>query len=1090
MASISRRNFLKVAGLTAGTAALASTIGTVEVAATPKKAKAATTDTLSYDSEDCYAEGYENCVDLCAEGSVLLKNDDSILPLAEGTKVTLLGAMSYNYVEGGTGSAGGMDDEYTVMMNDAFIEAGLDVNSDAWSWLEEQCGGERDVSEADPGVQSSDSEISISGDWTSYQYIHEFDVSVYESGEDVLLADGYTDYAIVTISRSGAEGASPSMDFDGDGSTLTGTTYLELGDNEKDLLSFAAANYAHTILLVNSAASMELGFIDSDEYNIDACLWIGHPGEAGLVGVGTLLTGRNNPSGRLVDTYAYDVTTNPTYYNTDDNRYANANNQTFYQYEEGIYVGYRFYETADAVGYFDSDDFTSHEWKNGAVSGYDQVVQFPFGYGMSYTTFTEEISSSDVALEAHGTNTITVTVTNTGDVAGKDVVELYVDAPYQTDTENFGIKGVGIEKAKVTLCAFGKTSELEAGASEDVELTFQTDDIASYDVFGQGCYVLEAGTYKFNVQSDAHQWGDEGSDNAPTATVSVDLATSYIYDDEGDVADAEYVGARDSDAEVARNCMDDVTAGDGNMLDGYLSRADIAGGMATIMEHTSDEEANENLRDEAEAALALSGTETLEYEYETYIKGEKTTLTETLYAKGANMMPFATALPDGTDVSGLDFPEWEQVYYVIEDSYDDNGVPEIVDEEPTDGSSYHTLTYEDLSDVDITTDSGLEAWDKLINMATLDDAIEVQGNTGGGAPEVPSLGIAAQPAADGPGEPNNGNFAGATWFPCAITIAATWNTDLARTEGEVYGRQALLAGLCASFAPAMNTHRSPFGGRNFEYYSEDGFLAGKIGGNAIAGIQSTGDNVFCKHCALNDGDTNRNGNCTWASEQAVREIYMRPWEISIKEYGANGVMGSLNRIGLSWWHYGMYVTMMRKEWGWYGYLITDGDGADGDVYNNPQALLASESAILNDNVYIDAASTVAAFGDATQYAYGQQCLHNVLRYEVYQVCGPRLESESSSTASTDSSTVSSTDSSSESSTDSSTESSTDSSSESSSDDSGVSTGAIVGGVVVAAAVVAAVAYGVHRHNKNKDEDDDEEDEDEEEEEETTESSEK
>lgn len=298
------------------------------------------------------------------------------------------------------------------------------------------------------------------------------------------------------------------MDYDGDGSTLTGSTYLELDQNEKDLLAFAKENFAHTIVLINSAAPMELGFIDSEDYNVDACLWIGHPGEAGITGVATLLSGRNNPSGRLVDTFAYDMTTNPTYYNTDDNRYVNANGQTFYQYEEGIYVGYRYYETADSVGYFDSDEFKALTFKNGSAAGYDQVVQFPFGFGLSYTTFTEEITASDVALAAHGQNSITVKVTNTGDVAGKNVVELYMDAPFATDTENFGIKGRGLEKAKVVLIGYAKTGILEPGASEEVTISFATDDLASFDNFGQGCYVLENGEYSFNVQKDAHQWGD------------------------------------------------------------------------------------------------------------------------------------------------------------------------------------------------------------------------------------------------------------------------------------------------------------------------------------------------------------------------------------------------------------------------------------------------------------------------------------------------------------------------------------------------------------------------------------------------------
>ena len=1069
MTAISRRNFLKVSGLSVGTVAAANALQLA--AATPALAdESAGADATTYDSDYCYNEGYESCVNLEVEGAVLLKNANDLLPLAEGSKVTILGAMSYNYVEGGTGSAGGADDENTVMMADAFAEAGLDVNANAWAWLEEQCGGARGVSDADPGTVGMESGGMMGGfgdsnTWAQYQYIHEFPIDTYEGAKSTICASGYTDYAVVTFSRSGAEGASPAMDMDGDGSMTTGTTYLELNDSEKALLSFCKENFAHTIVLVNSATPMELGFLDSEEYNVEGAFWIGHPGEAGVSGVATLISGRNNPSGRLVDTYAYDMTTNPTYYNTDDNRYTNVQiatgqvgmgthqgAQTFYQYEEGIYVGYRYFETAAAMGYFDSADFSSLAFKNGSVKGYDQVVQFPFGYGLSYTTFTEEISSSDIKLEAHGTNTVTVKVTNTGKVAGKNVVELYMDAPWQTDTDNFGICGVGLEKAKVTLVAFGKTDVLEPGASSEVTLTFKTDDVAAYDCFGQGCYVLENGTYKFNVQKDAHQWGEEGSENAPSASVSATLDTPIIYDEDGDFSGAEYAGARDSDAVVAKNSMDDVTAGDGNMLDGYLSRADFAGGMKTIMAHNSNEEPNEAMTEAAKAVLESSGTTETEYTFETYLKGVKTTVTETLNAKGANMMPFSKQTPDGIDISGMEFPLWDQVYYVVEGEKDGD-LPKIVDSEPSSGS-YHKMTVADLAGVDITTEEGLAAWDKLANMTSIDEAIEVQGNSGWKVPAVASVGMPQQKCQDGPGEPANGTRAGNTWFPCAVTIAATWNPDLAYAEGVAYGHQAILSGVQGAYAPAMNLHRSPFGGRNFEYYSEDGFISGKIGGAASAGIMSTGTNVFPKHCSMNDGDTNRGGNCTWASEQAIREIYMRPYEITIKEFGANGVMGSLNRIGLSWFHYGMYVTMMRKEWNWYGFLITDGDGNDGDVYNSPQMMLSIDGAILNNGGYINNATTVAAFGDATQYAYGQQCLHNVIRCALYQYAGPKgKDSEGNAVTTTPVTTTS--------------------------DGGGVPTGALVVGGIAAAAVIAGALFAVKKkRSADEDDEDDASDEDE------------
>lgn len=945
-----------------------------------------------YTVEGNYLDGFEASVNIASEGTVLLKNKDNILPLAEGTRITLMGAGSYNYIEGGTGSAGGKDDEYTISMYDAFAEAGLDVNDAVWSNLEYACGGARNTkSRYDNYVQGKDE----ANGWTSYQKVHEFSNETYTKH----IIDGnaigkYNEYAVVTISRSGAEGASPSMDYDGDGSTLTGTTYLQLDDNEKDLLALCAENFEHTIVLINSSTPMELGFIDSEEYNIDACLWIGHPGEAGMVGVGYVLTGIVSPSGALVDTYAYDLTTNPSYYNTDDNRYANANNQTFYQYEEGIYVGYRYYETADAEGYFDSDVFQSLTFKGtdgvntASYSGYDEVVQFPFGYGQSYTTFSQEIISSDVDLTLHGTNSITVKVTNTGSTySGKEIVQLYMEAPYNQD-DSLGIKGRGLEKSKVVLIGYAKTSELAPGASEEVTIEFDTDDLVSYDNFGQGCYVLEKGVYHFNVQDNAHDWSDPMG-----GSVVVTLADSYIYNDAND-------GARDSDQSAATNAMDDVTAGDGNMLDGYLSRSDFASGMKQIMSHQSDETPNEYASDGVVAALATTGTDSYEYTFETYIHGEKTTITKTMYAYGSDASTWADELPEGVTEDDLNSIEWDKTYYIVVDSadspvmtkdsgsgvLDDFDLYESEDEIPSDvrsmGSSVRVVTVSDLSTVpadDI-------KWDQLVSMMSIDEAITAQGNCGWSTPAIESVGKEGITANDGPGEPNNGGSDMVTWFPSATLIAATWNRELAYNEGVAYGQWCIYLNIGAAYAPAMNLHRSPFGGRNFEYYSEDGFLSGQQGGSAVSGIQSTGTSVFVKHMALNDGDTNRGGNCTWANEQAIRELYLVPYEISCKEYNADGIMGSLNRIGMSWAHSGMYTTILRNEWGWTGHLITDGDGSSGANYNNPVFWLAgTQGSILNNGVYVNDETTTSVFGDtAYTSGIGQYLLHQVSKHLLYQ----------------------------------------------------------------------------------------------------------
>jgi beta-glucosidase len=462
----------------------------------------------------------------------------------------------------------------------------------------------------------------------------------------------------------------------------------------------------------------------------------------------------------------------------------------------------------------------------------------------------------------------------------------------------------------------------------------------------------------------------------------VTLESSIIYDESGDVAGAEYAGARSSDATVAKNALDDVTAGDGNMLEGYLSRNDIAGGMASIMEHTSDETPNEAVTDSLNEAFLVSGTDSVEYTFETYLKGEKTSVTETIYAHGANMMPFAETTPDGTAVSDLEDPLWDQVYYVVEGETTESGLPVVVDEEPTEGS-YHKLTVADMADVPIDTEEGYEIWEKLTNETSIDEAIEIQGNSGWAIPAVSSVEKPKTTSLDGPAEPGGG-FNGATWFAGAVAVASTWNKDIAYAEGISYGHQATLAGVSEAYAPAMNTHRSPFGGRNFEYFSEDGLIAGIIGGSEVSGILSTGVGVFVKHYALNDGDTNRQGVATWANEQAIREIYLVPFEITCKEYKADGIMGSMNRVGMSWFHYGLYKTITRDEWGWTGYLITDGEGAVGDAYNSAQAMLSVEGSMLTVMSYINLPATVEAYGDATSTIFGRYMLHNIMRDCLYQ----------------------------------------------------------------------------------------------------------
>lgn len=993
---------------------------------------------------DCMEEGRDVDTEIESEGAVLLRNENNTLPLEKGSKVTILGAMSYNYICGGTGSAGGKYDEYTYTMKEAFdgsktegsgvsTEKYLDVNEKAWNWLEEAVGGSRNADSKYEGHTGTGELSTIAGsdyvenkdaygngDWGGYSRVCEFDESVYEDNKDSFMQDGYNDVAIVTFGRSGAEGASPVMDYDGDGVASTGTTYLQLSEDELGLLDFCNKNYDKTIVLINSSTPIELGEIEQEEYGVDACLWIGHPGEAGLVGVAQVLTGDVNPSGHLVDTYAYDMSTMPSFYNNDDNKYTNveniktgfdqSNNFGYYQYEEGIYVGYRFYETADAEGYFDSDAFTTHEWKNGTAKGYDEVVQYPFGYGLSYTTFDEEVTASNIDLTAHSSNSITVKVTNTGDVAGKQVVQLYQEAPYGTD-ETCGISGVGLQKSAKALIGFQKTGIIEPGESEEVTITFDTDDLASFDSYGHGCYVLEKGVYKFHIGLNAHE--------DVCDPVEASLSESIIYDEDN-------AGARSSDEEVAKVAMSDVDAGDGNMLDGYLSRSDFTGGMETIMQHESSCK-EEALSDALVDVLATPALGTTEYTYETYENGQKVQKTTTKYVGGADYEAYATdENVDGKDQNDDSYLyddentehkiDYGKVYYVV---VDDNGDPVVDDDgnyQVTEDETSMRLDVncEFLKDVDYSN----EIWAYLLDETTLDEQINAQGNLGWSTPAVESVNKTREDVVDGPGESGNGNssYGTNTWFTSAVVNASTWNPYLLNKLGIAYAHQSIKNNLAGAYAPAMNTHRTPFGGRNFEYYSEDGFIGGKMGAAEVAGLQSEGIYVYIKHMAMNDNDTNRDGNITWFSEQAAREIMLKDYEICVKEtyvvdddeagtghfeagQGTLGIMASLNRDGISMFHPGMYRTILRNEWGFNGLVVTDGVGPYPWVMTPGAGLFGGVEGQLGG-------STITTYydyeGDATSTNYGKYLLRQTTKHMLYQVCqtGKLVRGENGATTGT------------------------------------------------------------------------------------------
>ena len=727
--------------------------------------------------------------ELVQEGAVLLKDQNNALPLAEGTAVNLFGYGSVDPIYGGSGS-GASDTSSNIDLVTGLTNAGFTVNQELVDFYKKS-GVSRAAQKGFEGSNFTPAEVPAA------QYT------------DTLLqnAKAFSDVAIVTISRVGGEGGDLPQDMYAAGYSKTddGRHYLELTQDEEDLLALIKAQgFSKVIVLINSSNAMELGFLEDD--SIDAALWIGSLGSTGFNAVGEILSGKVNPSGRLSDTYAYDLTTAPAYWNAGDFTYANLKHH-YVEYAEGIYVGYRFYETR----YVDNSTGVCDE------AAYAKAVQYPFGYGLSYTTFEQSIAdykTTDSAIE------MTVEVKNTGAVAGKDVVQVYYTAPYTIG---------GIEKSHVVLAGFAKTSLLEPGASEKVTVTFAPEDMASYDETGAKAYVLEAGTYQIKLMNNAHDVIDQREYEVP-ATIT------YSGDN-----------ARSTDLVAATNEFEDVAQG---QIKQYVSRADWEGTLPTT-------------RTDGKTASA-----------------------ETVAAK-----------------------ENTPVY----ENNDSDQPITIAD---------HGLTLEDMTGLDYDDPK----WNDLLEQLSVDDMTNMISNGGWSTPEVASVGKPATNDLDGPAGINSlvSSLKGVS-FPSEIIVGSSWNTDLAQRFGTAFGAEAAANHVVGLYAPGMNIHRTPFSGRNFEYYSEDGLLSGKMGAAMVQGVGSQGVYSYIKHFALNDQESNRLSISVWANEQSIREIYLKPFELSVKEGGTTAVMSSYSRLGNTWAgaSKALLTDVLRNEWGFHGMVVTD-----------------------------------------------------------------------------------------------------------------------------------------------------------------------
>lgn len=816
-------------------------------------------------SDTTVSKANELAKEVQSEAITMLKNDDSNLPLS-GKKVNVFGWGSTNPVYGGTGS-GSMSKQYkTVSLLDGMKQAGLKTNTE--------------LSKLYTDYRKDRPEVGMfAQDWT----LPEVPAKQYS---DKLVSDAkdFSDEAVVVLTRVGGEGADLPTDMKAKGITYKnnskdyddfqkGESFLQLSKTERDMIDLVTSNFKKVTLVYNGANTFQFDFLN-DYPQIQSVVWCPPAGQTGFSALGEVLAGETNPSGKTSDTFLKNLTKSVSYNNFGKFEYTNMADKAakykgftgddvtaipgFVNYSEGIYVGYKFYETASDEG----------------LINYDDTVAFPFGYGLSYTSFDQKLDSVKYK---GGKVTVTATVTNTGDKAGKDVVEVYYNPPY-TDG--------GIEKASKNLAGFEKTKELQPGESQKVTVKFDDDDMASYDYKGAKAYVLEKGDYDISIQSDSHHVIDHKA---------ITVKDTVTYDSDSNT--------HNGDKTVATNQFDDV-AGDVT----YLSRADH---FANYKE--------------------------------------------------------ATAAPTNFKMSD----KAKETFY-NNSNYDPKKFDKDSDKMPTTGAKnglkLSDMYGKDYDDAD---------WDKLLDQLTFDDMDNLIANGGYGTQAVKSVGKIQLTDADGPASLNN-NFTGvgSIGFPASTAFACTWNKDLAKQFGEMIGAMAHDMHVAGWYAPAMNIHRNAFSGRTFEYFSEDSLLSGVMASSEISGAKSKGVYSFMKHFALNDQETKRTEMlCTWTNEQAMREIYLKPFEMSVKEGGAQAVMSSFNYIGNTYAgaDSALLQTVLRGEWGFKGFVLTDYFGgygyqnADQEVRAGNDSMLATTK--ITNHITDKSATSVKAM---------RQAAHNIL----------------------------------------------------------------------------------------------------------------
>lgn len=788
---------------------------------------------------EAFANAQEVNLKLAEEGFVMLKNENAALPMNKGARISVFSKNSVNLSYGGSGS-GGFDTSNNKNLYESLNDAGFVTNPTLKNFYESsQSGPVRTANSSD--LDNGDNQKIATAETPQNKYTD----AVRNSYAD------YSDAALVVITRIGGEGFDlPRYQGDSEGAVSPDSHYLELDQNEIDLLTAVTdGTFKRVVVVFNTPSSFEATFLKDSAYaafadKIDAAVWIGFTGSNGITALGEILNGDVNPSGRLVDTWAADFTKNPSFVNFGTGCLPDTTDKydggMYYSvdYEEGIYVGYRYYETR---GETDGEDW------------YNANVVYPFGYGLSYTTFDWTVGDASASeIELGTTITVPVTVKNTGSVAGKDVVQLYASAPYTLG---------GIEKAHKVLVGFAKTKLLQPGESETVTVSFDPYSAASYDYRdansnGFSGYELEAGEYTLYVSRNAHE-----SEKA----IALNLA-----------ADVQIGTDPTTDSEVVNRYTDSENFLDSDwQLDTMLSRADWEGTWPTpqtAQQHAGTDRLYEEIRSEEHNNPTDFDSE----EYPWF--GEEPTLTL------RDLLPSAEA--EGYEpVVSYDDERWEELMM----GCDEEEMIALIN-----NGAYHTLAME-------------------------------------------SVGLPATIHGDGPSGftcfMSKEQVNGTCQYVSEPVMASTWNINLMNELGEAIGEEGTIGDKATGqpyssiYAPGVNIHRSPFGGRCSEYFSEDPFISGMMGAAEVQGIQSRGVLPTVKHFVANEQETHRSigGDLSWLSEQALREIYLKPFEYTVKLGETRGIMTSFNRIGTRWTggDYRLLTEILRNEWGFNGLVICD-----------------------------------------------------------------------------------------------------------------------------------------------------------------------